>query len=90
MFNRHKRHPELIQQTHFQNFSEVSAFDGIVSFDEDFSQATLSNWVVLRVELVKPMERIAILTIHDINNIITRTVNEQQNLGISKFHRTLQ
>ena len=61
-----KRTKELIYQTHFQNFSKVSAFNSIISFNEDFSQATLSNRIVFGVELVKPMKCVAILDIHNV------------------------
>lgn len=33
----------------------------VVSLDEDLPQNRLSDWVVLRVELVKAVERVAIL-----------------------------
>lgn len=40
---------------------KVFPFDVVVRLDEDLSEDGLSYWVVLGVELVKPVEGVAVL-----------------------------
>lgn len=40
---------------------KVFSFNVVVSLDEDLSQDGFSNGVIFRIELVKPMERVAVL-----------------------------
>ena len=46
---------------HLQNFSKVSALHVVVCLDENLPQSTLPDRIVLGVELVKPVEGVAIL-----------------------------
>lgn len=56
-------HPGLKRQanTHLDDVCKVFSLDVVVGLDEDLSEDGLSYWVVLGVELVKPVERVAVL-----------------------------
>jgi len=41
--------------------SVVFAVYKVICFDEDLSESALSYWIVLSIELVKPVERVAVL-----------------------------
>lgn len=47
--------------SHLDYVSEVFPFNVVVSLDEDLSENGLSDRVVFRVELVKPMECVTVL-----------------------------
>lgn len=47
--------------SHLDYVRKVFPFDVVVRLDEDLSEDGLSYWVVLGVELVKPVERVAVL-----------------------------
>lgn len=51
------------EQTNFYDICKIFAANNVISLDEDFSQSTFPNWVVLRIELVKSVESVAILDI---------------------------
>ena len=61
------RHNALLTQpavrcwTHFDDVGEVLSAHEIVGLNEDLAQPTLSHRVVLGVELVEPMKRVAVL-----------------------------
>ena len=40
---------------------KVLSLDVIISFDEDFTQSAFPYWIILRIELVKPMEGVSVL-----------------------------
>lgn len=47
--------------SHLDDVRKVFSFDVVVRLDEDLSEDGLSYWVVLGVELVKAVERVAVL-----------------------------
>lgn len=64
-------------KTNFNKFSKVSAIHDVVCLNKNLSQSTLPNRVVLGIELIKPVEGVAILEkqctlkmsiIHDAND----------------------
>jgi hypothetical protein len=60
------RHPksthtqQTLKITYLQNLGEVCALNVVVRLDENFTQAALSDWIILGIELVEAVERVAI------------------------------
>lgn len=44
----------------FRELSQISSFNQVIRFQEDFPQARFPNWVILQVEFVEPMEGILV------------------------------
>jgi len=49
--------------TNLDDHGEILATHVVVGLDENLPQTTLSDRIIFRVELVEPMERVAILCI---------------------------
>ena len=52
--------PPALSQ-HLNDVTKVFALNVVVCFDEDLSQNRLADGIVLGIELVKPMESVAVL-----------------------------
>lgn len=71
---------------------KIFPFDVVVRLDEDLSEDGLSYWVVLGVELVKPVERVAVLFLGgDLTPLVqeSTTINNN-NSRLQDFCRLIQ